>query len=155
MALHYDFSKCNPVPHVALKSETDPKLWAELTPKKGWILSNDGTQKELPSLYFCEQLCWLTLAIGLNTITKKNVNEWHRRILHLHGYNHSNCKKGRRSSVNNIYRSRWRSDGFNHHEVMERTESCLITLEDLKTCIGLSTNAGTMTKSKFAKTYRY
>jgi hypothetical protein len=55
MALHYDFSKCNPVPHVALKSETDPKLWAELTPKKGWILSNDGTQKELPSLYFCEQ----------------------------------------------------------------------------------------------------
>lgn len=151
MALHYDFTKCKPVPHVALKSETSSDLWAELMPEKGWILSSDGTQKELAGNSFCEQLCWLTLSIGLNAITEKNVSEWHRRILHLHGYNHSS----RKPSVNNIYRSRWRADGFNHAEVINMHESALITLEDLKTCIGLSTNAGTMTKSKFAKTYRY
>ena len=151
MALHYDYSKCNPVPHVALAEKTDSKLWKELTPESGWAYAKGGTQKELSANSFCVQLCWLTLSIGMNTITEKNVNEWHRRILHLHGYNHS----GRKPSVNNIYRSRWLSDGFNHDEVINMHESALITLEELKTCIGLWTNADTMTEAKFAKTYRY
>lgn len=70
-------------------------------------------------------LIWLTMAVGIHEITEKNYKEFHARldiIQRLHG----------------PYMNQGGKD-------------YLITEEDVKRCIGLRTNASTLTRNQFNK----
>lgn len=72
-----------------------------------------------------DALIWMTMAVGIHEITEKNYKEFHARLDLI-------------QSLHGAYMNKKGEDYF-------------VTLEDVKMCIGLRTNAGTLTRNQFNK----
>jgi hypothetical protein len=93
-----------------------------------WNIEKCKNWKELnvkPQWPVTDSLIWATMAVGISTITKTNAEEFHRR-LHLY-----EAQEG--------------------SYLLEGGKPSPITLEDVERRIGLSTNAGSLSKTEFKK----
>lgn len=85
-----------------------------------------------------QMIVWATMAVGLNHISNKNIDEWMRRIEILNDAGYGGVT---------FHDLQFDRDALKFKSQVER----VITREDLERRIGLSTNANTQNKSEFNK----
>jgi len=131
MALHFEF---NTIPFtVRAEHITDPKYIASIrdgnAPRSWYELEEDNDHGVEPGVWLMasatEALIWLTMAVGMGTITEKNWRQFYTRV----------------SFVERVFGARRRNE----------KGPVFIAPEDVKAHIGLTTNVSKMTDAQFTK----